>query len=146
MREGALMPRGGGGARFGAALVPTAAAVDDRDHGQHDRDLDQNPDHGGKGGARIEAEKADSRGNGQLEEVAGADQGGRSGNTMLLTRHPVKHISEAGVEIDLDQDRYGEQADNQRLRQNLLALETEQHDQRRQELSLIHISEPTRPY
>ena len=49
---------------------------------------------------------------------------------MLLARHPVEHISEAGVEIDLDQDRYGEQADNQRLRQNLLALETEQHDQR----------------
>src|SRR5664280_3440252 len=112
MREGALMPRGGGGARFGAALVPTAAAVDDRDHGQHDRDLDQDPDHGCQGGARIEAEQADGRGDGQLEEVAGANQGGRSGDTMLFARQPVEQISEAGVEIDLDQNRYREQADN----------------------------------
>ena len=45
----------------------------------------------------------------------------------------VEQVGQAGVEVDLDQDRHRQQRDDQRLRQDLLALEAEQQDQRRQQ-------------
>ena len=48
----------------------------------------------------------------------------------------VEQIGEAGVEIDLDQDRHGENGDDRRLRYDLVALEgKEQHqgDQQRRD-------------
>jgi hypothetical protein len=80
----------------------------------------------------FEAEQADGGGDGQFEEVAGADQRRGPGDAM---RSPaaVEQIGEAGVEIDLDQDRHGQQRDDQRLRDDLLALEAEQQHQRRQQ-------------
>ena len=44
----------------------------------------------------------------------------------------VQKIGEAGVEIDLDQDRNGEKHDHERLRDDLFALETEEKNECRQ--------------
>ena len=60
------------------------AAVHDPDDRQHHRHLDQHADDGGERGAGLEAEQADGGGDGELEEVAGADQGRRAGDAVLL--------------------------------------------------------------
>jgi MFS family permease len=91
------------------SLVPALGAVHDPDHGQHDRNLDQHADDGGECCAGLEAEQADGGGNRQLEEIARADQGGGPGNTMLLAGKAVEDIGQPGIEIDLDQDRHGQQ-------------------------------------
>ena len=52
---------------------------------------------------------------------------------MRLAGCPVEKICEAGIEIDLDQDRDGQHCDDQRLRQDLFALESEQKHQRRKQ-------------
>ena len=62
-----------------------------------------------------------------------ADQGRRAGDAMLLARNAVQQIGEAGIEIDLDQDRHRQQRDHKRLRQDLLALKAEQQHQCRQQ-------------
>ena len=69
----------------------------------------------------------------ELEEVAGADQGGGRRHAMRDAEPAVEQIGEPGIEVDLDQDRHGEQHDHQRLPQDLLALEAEQQDQGRQQ-------------
>ena len=56
-----------------------------------------------------------------------------AGDAMGFAGHAIEQIGEPGVEIDLDQDRHGEQDDDQRLREDLLALEAEQQHQRRQQ-------------
>ena len=78
------------GAQHTGVCVPGLAAVDDGDHRQHDRDLHQHADHGGQCRAGIEAEQADGRGHGQLEEVAGADQRRGRRDTMGLAEAPVE--------------------------------------------------------
>ena len=100
---------------------------------QHHRHFDQHADNGGERGAGVKAEQADRGGDRQLEEVAGADQRRGTGNAMLLAGSAIKQIGEPGVEIDLDQDRNSEQRDDQRLRDDLFALEAEQQHQRRQQ-------------
>ncbi len=45
----------------------------------------------------------------------------------------MSQIGEAGIEIDLDEDRHREQRDDERLRDDLLALEAEQQHQRREQ-------------
>ena len=52
---------------------------------------------------------------------------------MLLARRPVEQIGKAGVEIDLDQDRHGQQRDDHRLGDDLFALKAEQQHQRGQQ-------------
>ena len=52
---------------------------------------------------------------------------------LHATYSSVEEIGDPGVEIDLDQDRDGEHRDHQGLRQNLLALEPEQQDERREQ-------------
>ena len=49
---------------------------------------------------------------------------------MLLTGETVEQIGQPGVEVDLDEDRHGEERDDQRLRQDLLPLKAEQQDER----------------
>jgi hypothetical protein len=83
--------------------------VHDPHHREHHRHLDQHADHGGEGCAGVEAEQADRRGHGQLEEVGGADQGRGAGDAVLLAGRSVEQVGEAGVEVDLDQDRHGQQ-------------------------------------
>jgi hypothetical protein len=52
---------------------------------------------------------------------------------MLLAGQPVERISEAGVEIDLRDNRRRQQQDHQGLRENPLALKAErQHESREQ--------------
>src|SRR3546814_2299084 len=77
----------------------------------------------------VEAEEADGRGHRQLEEVAGADEGRGCGHTVRLSRRPVQQVGEARVEVDLDEDRHRQQEDDERLGQDLLALEAEQQHQ-----------------
>src|SRR3546814_18561215 len=52
---------------------------------------------------------------------------------MLFAGKPVEQIGKAGVEIDLNQDRHCQQADDGRLRDDLLALKSEQQNKRRQQ-------------
>ena len=52
---------------------------------------------------------------------------------MRFAGGAIEQVGEAGVEIDLDQDRHGQQRDDQRLAQDLLALEAEQQHERRQQ-------------
>ena len=56
-----------------------------------------------------------------------------AGNAMRLAGCAIQKISESRIEIDLDQDRHGQHCDDQRLRQDLLALEAEQKNQRREQ-------------
>ena len=48
-------------------------------------------------------------------------------------RGAIEQVSQPGVEIDLDQDRHRQDRDDQRLCQDLLALEAEQQHQRGQQ-------------
>ncbi len=73
-----------------AALVPAAAAVHDLHHRQHHRHLDQHADDGRERRAGMEAEQADRGGDGELEEVAGADQRRRAGDAMLHAERAVE--------------------------------------------------------
>jgi MFS transporter, DHA2 family, multidrug resistance protein len=116
----------------GATLIPALAAVYDPHDRQHHRHLDENADDSGEGGPGVEAEQADGGGDGELEEVARADQGGGAGDAMLLARGPVQDVGEPSVEVDLDQDWDRQERDDEWLRQDLLALESEQEDQRGQ--------------
>ena len=50
------------------------------DDGEHDRHLDQHADDGRERRARLEAEQGDRRRDGQLEEIARADQRRRAGD------------------------------------------------------------------
>jgi len=50
-----------------------------------------------------------------------------------LTGGTVQHVRKTGVEVDLNKDRHREHGDNQRLRQDLLPLEAEQKNERRQQ-------------
>src|SRR5258708_5926679 len=97
----------GGQSRFlvDAALIPWTAGIDDAHDREHDRNLDQHAHDRGQRGTGMEAEQADGGGHRQLEEVAGAAEGRRAPDAMLLTRDPVEEIGEASIEIDLDQDR-----------------------------------------
>ena len=52
---------------------------------------------------------------------------------MRLAGCAIQKIGETRIEIDLDQDRHGQHCDNQRLGQDLLALEAEQKHERREQ-------------
>ena len=93
---------------------------------EHDRHLDQHADHRRERRARLEAEERDGRRDGELEEIAGADQRRRAGDAPLDADGAIEQIGEARVEIDLDQDRNGQQADDKRLADDLLALQAEE--------------------
>ena len=72
-------------------LIPAAAAVDDADDRQHHRHLDQHADDRGQRGTGLKAEQADRRGDRQLEEVAGADEGRGACDPMgILAGQPVQ--------------------------------------------------------
>ena len=45
----------------------------------------------------LKAEQADRRGDGELEEIAGADQRRRTGHAMLLAGKPVEKIREPAL-------------------------------------------------
>ena len=57
-----------------APLVPRLGPVHDLDHQQHHGNLDQHADHRRERRAGLEAEQADGRRHGELEEVARADE------------------------------------------------------------------------
>ena len=52
---------------------------------------------------------------------------------MRDTHGPVELVGNAGVEINLNHDRDGEERDNERLPHDLLALKPEQQHERRQQ-------------
>ncbi|MNY04738.1 hypothetical protein D3C86_1374340 [compost metagenome] len=81
----------------------------------------------------MKAEQADGGRDGQLEEIAGADEGRRPGDAMALTRHPVQEVGKPRIQIDLDEDRDGKQTDDGWLGDDLLALEGEEKNQRRKQ-------------
>ena len=57
-------------------------------------------------------------------------------NTLITMRLPscaIENISEFGIGVELDQDRYGQHSNDKMLRENLLTLETEQQHERRQQ-------------
>ncbi|MPM57633.1 hypothetical protein SDC9_104456 [bioreactor metagenome] len=117
----------------GAFFIPVLRAVHDGDDGQHDGHFDQHADHGGQGCAGLQAEQADGGGHGQLEEVAGTDEGRGAGYAVLHAEFAVEPVGEAGVEDDLDEDGYGQQGDDEGLLENGLSLEREQQHQREQQ-------------
>ncbi|MCU7805750.1 MAG: hypothetical protein KZQ96_21405 [Candidatus Thiodiazotropha sp. (ex Lucinoma borealis)] len=51
----------------------------------------------------------------QLEEVAGSNQDRLSSNTVSYTELSVQQICQSGIEVNLDQDGYGEQHDHHGL-------------------------------
>ena len=61
---------------FSRAMRCRTGVVHDLDHGQHDRNLDKDADYSRKRRAGVEPEKTDRSGDGQLEEVASADERG----------------------------------------------------------------------
>ena len=81
----------------------------------------------------MKAEQADGGGHRQLEEVGGADQGGRTGDRVLLPHLAVEPVSQPRVEQHLDQDRHRQQGDNQRLLNDGVALKGEQQHQSEQQ-------------
>ena len=81
-------------------------------------------------GAGIET-KGLCCGNRELEEVAGAIKADGARLRNAPRRLPVEQIRETGVEIDLDHDGTANMAMIGGSRQDLLALESEENDQRR---------------
>jgi hypothetical protein len=60
-------------------------------------------------------------------------QGRRTGDVVRDPKRAVQRVGNPGVEIDLNDDRHREQQDDDRLPHDLLALEPEQQDERRQQ-------------
>ena len=56
-----------------------------------------------------------------------------AGDAMRLAGCAIQQIGKTRIEIDLDQDRHRQHGDDQRLGQDLLALEAEQQHQRREQ-------------
>ena len=75
-----------------AALVPGLAGIDDGDHGQHNRHLNQDPDDCGQSGPRLKAIEADGSGDRQFKKIASPDQGRGPGHGVCLANHPVQAI------------------------------------------------------
>ena len=53
--------------------------------------------------APIESQECDRRGDGELEEIRGADQGRGTSDIVRDTERTVERVGDAGVKIDLDQ-------------------------------------------
>lgn len=62
-----------------AVFKPVLGALADADEAEHDRNLDEDADDGGKGGTGGEAEEHHGGGNGYFEVVGSSDHGGGSG-------------------------------------------------------------------
>jgi hypothetical protein len=63
-------------------LVPAPRPQYDPHDREHDRHFDQYADDGRQRRARLKAKQRDRRGDRELEEVGGADQGRRAGDVM----------------------------------------------------------------
>ena len=61
---------------------------------------------------------------------------------MRFAGRPVQEVGQRRVEVDLDQDRDRQQRDDERLRDDLLALEAEEQHQGRQQRDERHRLEP----
>jgi hypothetical protein len=83
----------------------------------------------------MKAKQADRGGDGQLEEIGGADQRRRAGNAVVFPNSTIECVGEPRIEKHLNQDRHREQRDHAGLLQNLLPLESEQQHQRREQRS-----------
>ena len=64
-----------------------------------------------------------------ISESIIANECGRPSDAMALTRHAVQDVGEPRIQIDLDEDGDGEEADDGRLGNDLLALKTKQQHQ-----------------
>src|SRR5690606_16993498 len=107
--------------------------VYDGDYRQHERNLDEYADDRGEGCARLQSEEADGGCDRELEEVARPDERRRPGHAVRNTELSVEQVGQSRVQHDLDEDRYGQQGDDERLPEDGLALEGEQQDQRDQQ-------------
>jgi hypothetical protein len=67
------------------------------DNGEHDRHLDENADDGGQRRARLESEQGDRRCDGQLEEVARANQRRGTGGAPLDAEGAVEKVGQARI-------------------------------------------------
>jgi hypothetical protein len=85
-------------------------AVGEGDEREHDRDLDEHADDGGQRRAGLEAEQADRHGDGELEEVGGADEGRRRGDVVREPPEPWPTGRRAEDPVALDDQRHGDQA------------------------------------
>lgn len=75
------------------------------------------------------AKQSNRRGHRQFEEVARTDQRAGGSHRVLHPEEPHQAVRQAGIEIDLNQDRHGQQCDDERLPEDLLALESEEQHQ-----------------
>jgi len=93
------------------------------DEYEHQRHLDKNADDSGERGPRTETEQRDCSGDGQFEEVAGADEGPR-GSHLMSNPTPPHQPESGGVHDDgLNDERYGDERDVERLVKQKVALE-----------------------
>ena len=95
-----------------AGLVPATSAIHNLHHRKHDRNFDQHPDNSRQCCTRIKAEKANCGGNGQFEEVAGADERGWCGDAMRFTGDAIQKVGQSRVEIDSNQDWQSQNCNN----------------------------------
>ena len=114
-------------------FIPHAGSPHDVDHRQHDRHFHQNADDGRQCGTRLESEQGDGRRHGEFEKIARADQGRRAGDALLDNQPAVQPIGQSGIEIDLNDDRHRQHADDQRLAEYLFTLQAEQQYQGQQQ-------------
>ena len=73
-----------------AALVPAFRAVHDPDDGQHHRHLDQHTDHGGEGGAGLEAEQAMAVATASSKKLEAPISADGPGHAMPFAELPVQ--------------------------------------------------------
>src|ERR1035441_9402969 len=97
--------------------------------GEHDGHFHQDPHHGRQSGARLRTEQSDGGGHGELEEIAGADEGPGTRHGMLHLEEPHQSVGQRGVEVDLQGDGHGNQQDVEEAAGDIVGLESEDEDQ-----------------
>ena len=81
-------------------LVPTACAQHNPDHREHDRHFDQHADDSRQRRSRLKAEQRDRRGDRELEEIGGADQGRWTGDVVRHTKRAVDPVGDAAMYLE----------------------------------------------
>ena len=110
-----------------------ACVVGDAHERQHDGDFRQYADGRRERGRARHAEQRDGHGDGELEEIRGADKAGRGGDIKGQAQQIASTVGQAEDQEGLQDERHGNQHDVQRILEDDLCLGTEDDDERQEQ-------------
>lgn len=115
--------------------------VGDAHERQHDGDFRQHADGRRERGRARHAEQRDGHGDGELEEIRGADKAGWGGNIKGQAQQIASAVGQAEDQEGLQDERHGNQHDVQGILEDDLCLGTEDDDERQQQAPGRHAVE-----